>query len=96
MRSLGGFIEEVCNYKELRTQGKLYIMGHYPFHVWNQSHRGSFNLHGHCHGSHADSTQQCDVGTDVWDYEPASLEAIHARMKTAPAFVQADGHKMRA
>lgn len=53
------------------------VMCHYPFAVWNGSHRGSINLHGHSHGTFkTTSTRQIDVGVDCHDYKPVSLDGI--------------------
>lgn len=42
---------EVLPFKELIIQGIRVVLCHYPLHVWNESHKGSIMLHGHCHGS---------------------------------------------
>ncbi len=38
-------------YREINIDGQKIIMSHYGFRVWNESHRGSWMLHGHSHGS---------------------------------------------
>lgn len=51
---------------ELKTQGRLWVLSHYAFRVWNCSHRGAINLYGHSHGCLADdpNLQAMDVGVD--------------------------------
>lgn len=39
----------VSHYKEIKVDGQRICMGHYAFRVWNKSHHGSWNLHGHSH-----------------------------------------------
>ena len=54
------------------------VLCHYPLLVWNKSHYGSWNVHGHCHGSlPVDKTSlRIDAGVDVWNYFPVSYEEI--------------------
>ena len=65
----------VKDYHEMSVQGQSIILSHYPMEVWNHSHRGSFMLHGHCHGSLPPRGKRLDVGIDnhpdrqIWTYD---------------------------
>ena len=59
------------------------VLSHYPFLTWNKSHHGSWNLHGHSHGSLITSrpdsghpARRLDVGVDVWGFAPVSLDKL--------------------
>lgn len=39
---------EVVPFKEIIIEGIRVVLCHYPLHVWNESHKGSFHLFGHC------------------------------------------------
>ena len=60
------------------------ILCHYKFEVWNKSHHGAVNLYGHSHGTVPGNSQQLDVGTDCWDYQPVTWKEIKARLATLP------------
>lgn len=48
---------------------------------WRPEDRGDWLLHGHCHGAWAINGRQIDVGVDVWNYTPVSLETLIALTK---------------
>lgn len=53
------------------------VMCHYPLMSWNQMHRGSWMLHGHCHGNlKTNGGKILDVGVDVHGYAPVNIETI--------------------
>ena len=70
----------IQHYAEIHAEGKIFIMFHYPLVAWNKSRRGSLCLHGYSHGCLPDVTGSCDVGVDAWDFKPASIEEIFARV----------------
>jgi calcineurin-like phosphoesterase family protein len=78
----------VMPYAELTVDGVLLVLCHYPFRSWRRMMKGSFDLHGHCHGRLGDPLpRQVDVGVDVWDFRPITLPEILAsrrRRKLAP------------
>lgn len=41
----------VQHYKEIKLAGKEIILCHYAMRVWNHSHKGSWMLYGHSHGT---------------------------------------------
>lgn len=55
---------------------------HFPMAAWNQSHRGSWNLHGHSHGKRPESLEilQIDVGVDTNGMFPYTFAEIKDRM----------------
>lgn len=76
-----GFAEKV-DYKELKIDDLKIVMCHYPFMTWNKSHHGSWDLHGHCHGSlpRDMKARRLDVGVDCWNFAPISFEEVRSEM----------------
>jgi calcineurin-like phosphoesterase family protein len=69
--------EQIEHYYELKHNGKLYVLQHYPFLSWNGSNRGSVNLAGHRHLLQQESNiLRFDVGVDANSYSPVSIDYI--------------------
>ena len=66
----------VTPYAELELDGRRLVLCHYPFRSWNGQHRGAVNLHGHSHGRLKPLPRQFDVGVDVRDYRPVTLQQL--------------------
>jgi calcineurin-like phosphoesterase family protein len=77
-----GFVQ-IEKYKEIKWGDLKINLLHYPMLTWNGSHRGSWHLHGHCHGKlkHDLSLYRFDVGVDVWNYAPISIDDVAAEMR---------------
>ena len=71
----------VQHYAEHVIDGRLFVLCHYPFRTWNQMGKGAVDLHGHSHGKLTPATRQYDVGVDVWNYRPVTIEQILARRR---------------
>jgi calcineurin-like phosphoesterase family protein len=71
----------IAPYAEIEVEGIAVVLCHYPFRTWKDMGRGSIDLHGHSHGRLKPQTRQYDVGVDVWDYRPATLETILRRRR---------------
>lgn len=58
------------------------VLCHYAMRVWDQSHYGTWHLHGHSHGTLPDIKEMlsCDVGVDCWNFTPVSMEQLNAHM----------------
>ena len=54
------------------------VLCHFPIYEWPVCSKKTYHLHGHTHGSIGINYKECafDVGTDLWNYEPVSLEEI--------------------
>lgn len=73
-------------YKEFHINKRLWVLFHYPILSWNKIGKGSFMLHGHCHGDdNIDAvnlqTKRLDVGIDsayklFGEYRPFHLDEI--------------------
>lgn len=56
---------QVIHYYEFYYNKTLITLSHYPLGSWNKMGRGSFQLHGHCHGNYKPVGKQMDVGFDA-------------------------------
>lgn len=55
---------------------QVVVLCHYPLAIWDRRHYGAWHLHGHSHGRYSGSGLILDVGVDVHDYQPLSLENV--------------------
>lgn len=85
-----GSFETVGPYKEIKIpdpdakQGiQRIVLFHYSGRVWNQSHRGAWQLYGHSHGTlyNDPNLLSMDVGVDPCGYNPISYEEVKELMK---------------
>lgn len=96
-KSLVPRFEWVRDYYESKTpDGTKVVMCHYAFLVWNKSHYGSWNLHGHSHGNLKDEgIRRMDIGVDThYNYEPYSFYEIRDAMEKR-TFKGVDHHQER-
>ena len=84
----------VKDYYELKHEGKLVVLSHYPFQVWRDSHRGSWHLHGHSHGTLPSKGKRMDVGVDALGFSKLliSFEEVEIEMSTIKEYL-ADYHR---
>lgn len=86
-----GFIK---NYHEIKYEGNMYVLFHFPILSWNKVHYGSIHLHGHSHGNlnvkispvfnpafYYYDQRALDVGVDVHDYYPIEITQVSTIMK---------------
>lgn len=90
-----GLVNEIRDYKEISWPGsdgnkQKICLFHYPQRSWNGSHYGSWQLHGHVHGTMEPYGRSVDVGVDApWvtgyaPYRPISFEEIELFMSKQP------------
>lgn len=74
LRQISARFEWVKDYYSLKTPHHI-VLSHYPMLVWDRSHYGSWQLHGHCHGQlNAPVSTRLDVGWDVFKRPVSYLE----------------------
>lgn len=76
----------MTSYLEVHHNGELICMFHYPIAEHNKCHRGSYHVHGHCHGNYTYPTpcRAMDVGAPCIDYTPINLDAVIERLSVFP------------
>lgn len=57
---------------------------HYPTMTWNGARKSSLHLFGHVHGNWQGSAKSVNIGIDVWDFCPATIEDAAQRAKSLP------------
>jgi calcineurin-like phosphoesterase family protein len=70
----------VSDLKTIKVGGQKIVLCHYALRVWESSHHGAWNLHGHSHGtlSRLPGHKQLDVGVDCWEFRPVSFDQLRA------------------
>lgn len=83
IKSMFGFCKD---YYEVKHQGETICLFHYPIGEWNKAHRGSYHLHGHCHGNYTYSREGkiMDVGVPCIRYKPISFEEVVEQLSNKP------------
>src|SRR3954447_14711520 len=71
------------DYLQITVCEQFIVCFHYAMRVWNKSHKGSWHLYGHSHGSLPDDPHalSMDVGVDCNNFYPFSFEEVAFRMK---------------
>ena len=81
-----GWVKDTYELKVTQGTIKARIsMCHFPFRIWNQSHHGAWNLHGHSHNTLKPKGMQLDVGVDsayekLGGLRPFSLPEVAVHM----------------
>lgn len=74
-------LKEIYVQDEELEDGKiLIVLCHYAMRVWNQSHRGSWHLYGHSHGTLPEVKASLDIGLDTNNMYPYSYEDIKFKL----------------
>lgn len=82
---------KVDKYYEIKSpiDGTTIVMCHYPIRSWNKQGKGSFMLHGHCHGNLRQPPGRImDVGVDCNNFAPVSIEEVHEFMKNRDIYAE--------
>jgi len=73
----------VSRYKEIRVGKQEIILFHYGCRVWNASHKGSWLLYGHSHGSLPAYGRSMDVGVDTHpEFRPYTFAEVKAAIES--------------
>lgn len=77
---------------QVKDNGQMAVLCHFPLLSWNEMQHGSWNLHGHCHGNLKHSYgKRLDVGYDVWE-GPVNWDFLIETMSHEPIYI-VDHHK---
>ena len=78
--------EWIKDYHVLNLHNRQIILFHFPIAEWHQFFRKSIHLYGHVHNSEHSLKRlstldgaMFNVGVDVWDYRPVSIDEIIVR-----------------
>lgn len=84
IKSMFGFCKD---YYEVKQGNVTVVLFHYPIGEWNKGHRGSYHLHGHCHGNYTYPREGriMDVGVNCISYTPISLEKVISKLSNKPS-----------
>lgn len=72
------FVKDVHRFKKNEYE---FFLSHYAHRSWPKMNRGAIHLYGHSHGNLPGFGRSIDVGVDVWNYRPVSIDQIVEIMK---------------
>ncbi len=80
--------------KEVKVNDQRITLCHYAMRVWNQSHRGTWQLYGHSHHSLWDDPNalSIDVGVNGHGYFPIEFKTIE-KIMSKKTYKSIDHHK---
>ena len=74
------YFSAVKDYMKISDNGREVILFHYPIEEWDGYFRGSYMLYGHVHNSDNGTVSvkknRFNVGVDVNDFEPKTLDEL--------------------
>ena len=70
---------------EVRDNGTVFVLCHYPLITWNKIRHGVIHLFGHVHNNWEGNSKAINVGVDQWGFAPTTKDAILGRLPTLPA-----------
>lgn len=80
----------IKDYYVLRHEKQKFVMFHYPIAVWDCKHHGAIHLYGHVHSNKdnhhpllVDLEGAYNVGVDVNNYEPISIDEVLKKINDA-------------
>ena len=92
--------DSIHSYLEIKVDGRLVVLSHFPILFYNHQHHGGYMLYGHVHNSaewnmvenYKKEIQRLgipcnlyNVGCMLWNYEPVSLDEIISDPRFQPA-----------
>lgn len=82
------FFENIHDYLTINYEGFKVVMFHFPIIEWDQCHRGSIHLYGHCHGTPTglEKYRAFDVGVDATGKAVVKLDDIIEQALTREIF----------
>lgn len=68
--------------ENVKVDGRMLVLCHFPILSWEGKHKGWWHLHGHSHGNLPEDPGTCrlDVGVDPNHYAPVSWGSIYGRL----------------
>ena len=63
------------------------VLDHYAMRTWPGLHYGAIHLYGHSHGSLPGVGRSIDVGVDVWDFSPVTLDELRPTLERQQAML---------
>lgn len=83
MTQLSGW-HTVKDLVEIKEDGQRLTLCHYPMITFPGARHGALQLFGHVHDNWAGSRNSVNVGVDLWDFRPVTLDEIRCRAATLP------------
>jgi len=71
-------VNQLLDHKD-GPQKRAVALCHYPLLTWNYARYGALHLFGHVHNNWQGSHNAVNVGVDLWDFRPVTLDDALAR-----------------